>query len=139
MTTEQTSGEYPNDYQSANSSGCFTTPIYKKHTHTSSCYTPITCNHSSYSVWVQDSKGFDGRYNAEATCNICGATGGGYKTSKDSARESAIKHLMETVVTTNILTCGKEQGQRYQSEGLDYYGCSCGKIEGQIVKVEIVY
>lgn len=139
VTPQIDGGTYTDDYESAVSSGCFTQPIYKKHIHVDSCYTSRTCSHSSYSLWVQDSRGGDGRYNADATCNICGANGHGYKNSKDSARESAINHLMEQSVTTKVITCGKDQGQRYESEGLDFYGRSCNHLEGQIIKAEIIY
>ena len=106
-----------------NGGGCYATPVYKVHTHISSCYSTqtvqSTCQCGAY----------DGRYlsNGAFVCMTCGHSGHGPGGICGASISS----------TQTIIVCGKTQGQRYESEGIEIYSLNCGKtettIEGYIV------
>ncbi len=108
-----------------NGGGCYTTPVYKVHTHISSCYSTktvqSTCQCSAY----------NGRYleNGAFVCMTCGHSGHG---------PSGICGA-STTSTQTIIVCGKTQGQSYESEGIESYSLNCGKTETTIENYTISY
>ena len=108
-----------------NGGGCYTTPVYKVHTHISSCYSTqtvrSTCQCGAY----------NGRYleNGAFVCMTCGHSGHGPGGICGASITS----------TQTIIVCGKTQGQRYESEGIENYSLSCGKTETTIEGYTITY
>ena len=108
-----------------NGGGCYETPIYKVHTHISSCYSTqtvrSTCQCGAY----------NGRYleNGAFVCMTCGHSGHGPGGICGASITS----------TQTIIVCGKTQGQRYESEGIENYSLSCGKTETTIEGYTITY
>ena len=108
-----------------NGGRCYTTPVYKVHTHISSCYSTqtvrSTCQCGAY----------NGRYleNGAFVCMTCGHSGHGPGGICGASITS----------TQTIIVCGKTQGQRYESEGIENYSLSCGKTETTIEGYTITY
>ena len=98
--TEETGGE------------CYK-PIYKQHTHISSCYKTVN---SSCSCTTDAGKwyGIPGETNYYLRCEACGHAGHG------SDRCGA-------GTTSTSIICGKTAGQRYEDEGIEGYTLCCGK------------
>ena len=138
MSTSQGGGAYANNYKAASSGGCYTTAVYKAHSHKSSCYSSSTCYHRGQSIkhsWFDDG---DGRYMCTSTCQNCGSSATvDTHHSKDYGKSDDA--LFSSPYTYSSLTCGKTPGVRYSSEGVEYYACSCGHSAGEIVKAEIIY
>lgn len=92
---------------------CYT-PLYRVHTHSGSCYSTVnsTCTCSAYAgQWINDTI---------FRCRVCGHAGHGPGGTCGAA------------TTSTVLSCGKAEGTRYQSEGLETYVLSCGKTESTI-------
>ena len=92
---------------------CYT-PLYRVHTHSGSCYSTVnsTCTCSAYAgQWINDTI---------FRCRVCGHAGHGPGGTGGEA------------TTSTVLSCGKAEGTRYQSEGLETYVLSCGKTESTI-------
>ena len=98
----------------AQSGGECYTPLYRVHTHSGSCYSTVnsTCTCSAYAgQWINDTI---------FRCRVCGHAGHGPGGTCGAA------------TTSTVLSCGKAEGTRYQSEGLETYVLSCGKTESTI-------
>ena len=108
-----------------NGGGCYTTPVYKVHTHISSCYSTktvqSTCQCGAY----------NGRYleNGAFVCMTCGHYGHGPGGICGASITS----------TQTIIVCGKTQGQSYESQGIESYSLNCGKTETTIENYTISY
>jgi hypothetical protein len=92
---------------------CYT-PLYRVHTHSGSCYSTVnsTCTCSAYAgQWINDTI---------FRCRVCWHAGHGPGGTCGAA------------TTSTVLSCGKAEGTRYQSEGLETYVLSCGKTESTI-------
>lgn len=92
---------------------CYT-PLYRVHTHSGSCYSTVssTCTCSAYAgQWINDTI---------FRCTVCGHGGHGPG------------GICGAATTSTVLSCGKTEGKRYQSEGLETYVLSCGKTESTI-------
>ena len=108
--------------------GCFNQPVYRVHHHSGSssygggCYTirheeevDEHCGGSATTDWGVG-------YGEYWYCNKCGARmDGNY-----GQCEQVVGHHTEVYYT---LGCGKSDGGRYASEGVEYYQCGCGKID----------
>lgn len=103
-----------------NGGECYT-PLYRQHVHTSSCYTTVggVCQCSAYAGrWYNDTI---------FRCEVCGHGGHGPG------------GICGASTTQTVVACGKQQGVRYPSEGIETYVLSCGKTESTIEAATIHY
>jgi hypothetical protein len=103
-----------------NGGECYS-PLYKVHSHSNGCYSTVssTCTCSAYAgQWINDTI---------FICRVCGHAGHGPGGTCGAT------------TTSTVLSCGKIEGTRYQSEGLEAYVISCGKTESTIETATIVF
>lgn len=96
------------DGNEENGGACYK-PVYKQHTHVSSCYKTVdsTCQCGAYAGrWYSDT---------DFRCEVCGHAGHGPSGICGAWTKS-----------TSII-CGKTAGQRYEDEGIESYTLCCGK------------
>lgn len=169
QTTQPYAGTTVAEYQKDNA-GCFTIPVYKKHTHTGNttsgggCYTKATTKTVNYTHTVR-SDGYTGVYGTTCNYHSCHTPNIPVQTTLYYYNDKIIGiHLMDNgchnsncplynqagsnmnywysggttaQITAYELGCNKTEGQRYESEGLDYYAPSCGHTNGELISVVV--
>lgn len=113
--------------------GCYTIPVYKKHSHTGSCYS--YCSGTKRFDHQEDANRTGAYINVYYKCDRCG---------KITLDYSWI-HNDDDYPSTNgtcgatTLICGKTAGIRYENEGIDYYEPGCGYRENELIAAKIIF
>lgn len=111
--------------------GCYTTPVYKKHTHNSSCYR--ACNSIIHVSVSTNRTGANGTWWYQCPACLWYKAGGSWSSGHEPDYPDEIR------CEGQIQMCGKTAGYRYANEGIDYYDPGCGYNEGQILSAKIIF
>ncbi len=126
-----------------------------EHSHGTSCYGTCKVSWSASSTGVTYDNGYT-NYKCVGKHSSCGASNDVEYHASPNGTKGALSNISSSKKSHSYLTCtrsthshssscystsspyysrncGKTEGERYASEGIDYYICSCGKQNNQLV------